>query len=272
MKKLYSIGETAKIMGISTQTLRSYSNMKLVEPEEINTETGYRYYSFNQLHFIDRIKYLRHLGISLKDIADVLNNGKPERLLYYLEKQKQNVAKQIHDLTELIEELDWYATYFKQLKKIHLKGVPYIRQIEERYVIYVSYIKENPKQDYLSQENKEYMEIQMMKLKNSLPYVHRRQWGLKIDFEQYLRKNIVPQQFFFFLKEKPKQWNEECMKIVPAGLYLCLWCENRYDIDNKLIKRFYETHTKPSYALALEFENSFINYAGCPYEYQSLIF
>ena len=211
MKKLYSIGETAKIMGISTQTLRSYSNMKLVEPEEINVETGYRYYSFNQLHFIDRIKYLRHLGISLKDIADVLNNGKPEKLLYYLEKQKQNVERQIYDLTELIEELDWYETYFKQLKKIHLKGVPYIRQIEERYII-------------------------------------------------------------FFLKEKPKQWNEKYMKIIPAGLYLCLWCENRYDIDNELIKNFYETHTKPSYTLALEFENSFINYAGCPYEYQSLIF
>ena len=72
MKERFSIGETAKLMGISSQTLRYYSNEGLLEPDYIDKKTGYRYYSFNQLHFIDRIKYLRSLQIPLSDIKTAL--------------------------------------------------------------------------------------------------------------------------------------------------------------------------------------------------------
>lgn len=271
MKKLYSIGETAKIIGISTQTLRSYSNMKLVEPEEINLETGYRYYSFNQLHYLDRIKYLRQLGLALKDIADILKDGKPEKMLYYLEQKKQDLGNQIVELNKKIGDVDWYINYFKQLQEIHIPRVPYIKKIEKRYIIYVPYKLCNYSKDILSQENKEYLETEMMSLKNNLPYAHRRQWGLKIDFQQYLNKKYKPKAFFLVLNEKPPKWNSEYMDIIPAGLYLCLWCREKLAIENSLVKEFYASHTNPLYAYALEYENSFTDYTKCPYEYQSLI-
>ena len=37
----------------------------LLQPKYTNPATGYRYYYVNQLHFIDRIKYLQKLGLSL---------------------------------------------------------------------------------------------------------------------------------------------------------------------------------------------------------------
>ena len=58
MKK-YSIGETAKMMGVSVNTLRYWINEGLIEPEVVDPDSGYRYYSFNQLHYIHRVKYLR---------------------------------------------------------------------------------------------------------------------------------------------------------------------------------------------------------------------
>lgn len=61
MKRLYSIGETAKLMGISVQTLRNYSNLSILRPYYINEQTGYRYFTFEQFHYIDRIRYLRTL-------------------------------------------------------------------------------------------------------------------------------------------------------------------------------------------------------------------
>ncbi len=274
MKQLYSIGETAKIIGISTQALRSYSNMNLVAPEEVNLDTGYRYYSFKQLHYIDRIKYLRQLGLSLKDIADILNNGKPDKMLFYLKQKKSDLTKQILDISNKIEEIDWYIDYFHHLNEIHMPTVPYIRQFPERYILYVPYTSKNPKKDYLAQENKECMEISMMKLKNSKAYPYRRQWGITIDFEQYLTNKFVPINYFFFLKEKPTAYSKNSMehiKIIPAGLYLCLWCKQKLQIQTNLVNQFYSMHQKPSYALALEYENSFISYENCPYEYQTLI-
>lgn len=88
MQELYSIGDTAKIMGISVQTLRNYTNMNLISPQHIDNETGYRYYSFKQFHYIDRIKYLRSLGMSLAEIAEILQDGKPENCFRILKRRK----------------------------------------------------------------------------------------------------------------------------------------------------------------------------------------
>ena len=92
MKKLYSIGETAKIMGISVQTLRNYSAFSFLQPAYINEETGYRYYSFEQFHIIDRIKYLRSFELPLSEIEEIMMDGKRvEKIISFLENREINL-------------------------------------------------------------------------------------------------------------------------------------------------------------------------------------
>lgn len=93
MKNLYTISETAKILAISTQTLRKYSNAGLVRPQVVNQETGYRYYSFEQFHIIDRIKYLRKMDLSLQEIKDVFESDTPDRLMEHLNRKKKDLNK-----------------------------------------------------------------------------------------------------------------------------------------------------------------------------------
>lgn len=88
MKEYYRIGETASLMGITTQTLRFYDKIGLVKPIKID-QTGYRYYAYEQFHFIDRIKYLQSLGMPLDDIKEVMLSKKVERLLPFLDQQKK---------------------------------------------------------------------------------------------------------------------------------------------------------------------------------------
>lgn len=271
MKKLYSIGETAKIMGISTQTLRSYTNMDLVRPAVVNPQTGYRYYSYDQLHYIDRIKYLRSLGVPLKEISDILHSGKPETMIQYLQKQHHHLETEIEKLQTTLSEVAWYTDYFKQLDDVHLVGIPYAKKFPERYMMYTPYVRINEELDFLSEENKEYMEISMMRLKNNVPYLHHRQWGIAVDFKAYTENQFIPQQYFFFFKEKPPVWDESYMAVVPAGTYLCLWCESKMNIHAELVREFYQSHDKPTVAMALEIENSFNSYTQCPYEYQTFI-
>ena len=72
----YSIGEAARIMGISPQLLRFYCDNGLFAPEYIDPDSGYRYFTYQQLSYIDRIRFWRHCGISLKKLYQALKQLK----------------------------------------------------------------------------------------------------------------------------------------------------------------------------------------------------
>ena len=58
LKKFFSIGETAKIVGLTSETLRHYDRIGLVKPCKADEWTGYRYYSRQEIVKLDTIKAL----------------------------------------------------------------------------------------------------------------------------------------------------------------------------------------------------------------------
>jgi DNA-binding transcriptional MerR regulator len=55
--------------------LRFYDQLGLLEPAHIDAQTGYRYYSIRQLPRLNSILALKQLGLSLEQIAPLLENG-----------------------------------------------------------------------------------------------------------------------------------------------------------------------------------------------------
>ena len=49
MEKFYTIGETAKLANVTTETLRHYDRIGLISPCKTDEWTGYRYYSEREL-------------------------------------------------------------------------------------------------------------------------------------------------------------------------------------------------------------------------------
>ena len=74
MSKLFRIGDIAELFNLSVSTLRHYEKTGLVEPEYIDPQTGYRYYSTRQFEPLNTIRYLRALDMPLPEIADFLKN------------------------------------------------------------------------------------------------------------------------------------------------------------------------------------------------------
>lgn len=107
-KELYTIGETAKLLGVSTQTLRFYDKKKILSPVYIDSNTGYRYYSYKQFHIIDRIKYLQSFGLSLDEISVIIKEGTVDGLIPFLYKQKNNLFDEIQSAKEKIKDIEWY--------------------------------------------------------------------------------------------------------------------------------------------------------------------
>ena len=66
---LLTIGEVSKLSGVSIYSLRYYERINILEPALIDPESGYRYYSFDQLRLIEMIMFCVELDIPLKEFA-----------------------------------------------------------------------------------------------------------------------------------------------------------------------------------------------------------
>lgn len=66
---------------------------------EINPSNQYRYYQNTQLYYLDIIKSLKYLGLSLEEVKSVLTL-KPEELVVYLENQEKRIEEQFQRLNK----------------------------------------------------------------------------------------------------------------------------------------------------------------------------
>lgn len=75
----YSIGELAKLAGISTRTLRHYDAIDLLKPAYVE-ENGYRVYSEDEVKMLQQIMFYREFGITLEEIHAIVNSSEFDRL------------------------------------------------------------------------------------------------------------------------------------------------------------------------------------------------
>lgn len=70
---LFSIGEVSKITGMHIKSLRYYDRIGVFVPEYTDENTGYRYYSFDQLQSILAVRTCLGSGISLTRLENYKN-------------------------------------------------------------------------------------------------------------------------------------------------------------------------------------------------------
>lgn len=263
MKKFYAIGEVSKIMGVSVQALRYYAKINLLEPEYISPRTGYRYYTYEQFHFIDCIKYLQKFGFSLDEIRTILLRNDIDKLVTMLDQKKEDFQKQIRQLHDTIDMITWYHDYFIRSQK---ENKSHISHFPKRYLVVVK-IKEG--------ETKESYHIRLHKIKNSSELkneVYKRQFSLILSYTDFLEGKNNPTHIGMFLNNKPEKASRHVIEI-PEGDYFCMTshilCEQCNPYEAKIY--FRHLHCKPKLVLANEYENSLCEYTHCHYEIQILI-
>jgi DNA-binding transcriptional MerR regulator len=80
MRDRLTIGEVARLIGVTTKAVRHYHKIELLaEPER--SESGYRLYGADELLRLQRIRRLRSFGLSLKRIKTVLGETGDENSL-----------------------------------------------------------------------------------------------------------------------------------------------------------------------------------------------
>ena len=265
MKNYYSIGEVSKIMGLSAQTLRYYCSIDLLAPAYINLETGYRYYTYDQFHLIDRIRYLQKMGMSLEQIREVLIHNDIQSLQKHLEELEHNCEEQIRQLDDTLDTIRWYRDYF-DFEGREPQEYSYVKHFRKRYLVSVR-IRED-------EDNASY-HLRLASLRNrpemkDLSYM--RQYSMILDYDSLIENKLKRYHLGMFVKSAPKQLSENILEI-PEGDYFCFRSRILSEGWNPyLVNMFFsDRKKKPSLVLANEFENSLQEYHQCPYEVQILI-
>jgi DNA-binding transcriptional MerR regulator len=68
-----TVGDFSRITHLSVKTLRHYHQVGLLQPATVNPDTGYRYYSGDQVPAAQVIRRLRNLEMPVAEIRAVLN-------------------------------------------------------------------------------------------------------------------------------------------------------------------------------------------------------
>ncbi len=100
-REIYTISEFAKMTGVSTDTLRYYDKINLFKPTDIDSKTGYRYYTLKEFEEIGEIQTLQTLGVSLKEIKHHLENKTFFSSYMLLSKQYADIDRKIAELIQL---------------------------------------------------------------------------------------------------------------------------------------------------------------------------
>ena len=86
---LLKIGEVADFFQISVKAVRIYEKKGIITPAYVDPESGYRYYTPDQLHQLGALLELKALGFSLDEIKDILVGESSKEALYKAMQEKR---------------------------------------------------------------------------------------------------------------------------------------------------------------------------------------
>jgi len=104
----FRIQEFAKLAGVTVRALHHYDRLKLLSPAH-RSERGYRLYCHEDLGRLERILALRYLGLSLREIAALLNTpiGRgAEQLTVTLARQRAALSERRDGLDRVLRAIE----------------------------------------------------------------------------------------------------------------------------------------------------------------------
>ena len=131
-EELLSIGEFAKLRGVSVKSLRYYERVGALKPAYVNEESGYRYYSINQISDLDMVTTFIELGVPLKEIASTAALGYGQSEL--IEKGRELARERIGRAEAQLLQLDRYADEIAESQRFQSKK-RYEREFAERLLL-----------------------------------------------------------------------------------------------------------------------------------------
>ena len=118
METYFSVGEISKLTNVPIRTLRYCDKMGLLKPAYINKQNNYRYYSINQFIKIDLLKQCKLIGLSLKEIEELLKDEiTSDSMIKIIDKQRKVLDEKIKEMESIKAYINFLEGRIEESKK-----------------------------------------------------------------------------------------------------------------------------------------------------------
>ena len=224
MRKFFSIGEAAKAVHTTSETLRHYDRIGLVKPGKKDEWTGYRYYTEQDIVRLNTVRALQLMDLPLREIKKVLEYDDLEKIVDFLAQTEKKADEKIAALQYSKTKIQAAkADYEKKLRmRKNLNGT-LVKDFPER-VILLSDTLETPTLDNLWNYLEHFYE--------KVPQALRDRFSFE-DMAGIYTENGLTRLFALCTRYE----ETEGLKVLPKGKYLCANCteENREQTLRELV-------------------------------------
>ncbi len=258
MEKYFSVGEAAKAVHTTSETLRHYDRIGLVKPSRKDEWTNYRYYTEQDIVRLNTVRALQLMDLPLQEIKKVLEYNDLEKIVDFLAQAEKKADEKIAALQYSKSKIQLAkADYVRKLQGQKNPSGAFIKDISKR-VILLSDTLEAPTLDNLWNYLSHFYDKVTPALKEQFTFE---------DLAGIYTENGLSRLFATCIR-----YGEiDGLKVLPKGKYLCASCteENRKSILDELIDK-----AKTKYGVNPQFTVQLIVVSGIlhwNYEVQVLI-
>jgi len=152
-ERLFTIGELARMSGVTVRTLQYYDEQDLLKP--IITEGGRRQYNCEDVLRLEQILFLKSLGFSLGEINEkILNLNTSADFEKIFALQRNALTGQIEHLNNIVGMLDALITETKTVQAINMDRLIAIMESMKRgnpYSFVVRYFNDEQLKSFATQ-------------------------------------------------------------------------------------------------------------------------
>lgn len=224
MKKYFSVGEAAKAVHATSETLRHYDRIGLVKPGKKDEWTNYRYYTEEDIVRLNTVRALQLMDLPLREIKKVLEYDDLEKIVDFLAQAEKKADEKIAALQYSKSKIQTArASYESKLQGRQKFHGTFIREISER-IILLSDALEAPTLDNLWNYLSHFYDKVTPALKEQFSFE---------DLAGIYTENGISRLFAVCIRYA----DIDGLRILPKGKYLCADCteENREQMLRELM-------------------------------------
>lgn len=113
-KKFFSVGEAAKAVHMTSETLRHYDRIGLVKPSQRDLQTKYRYYTEQDLVRLNTVHALQQMDLPLQEIKRVLEYDDLKEIVDFLSQAEKKADEKIAALQYGKVKFNWQRQITKR--------------------------------------------------------------------------------------------------------------------------------------------------------------
>lgn len=136
----FKIGEFSKLMQVTIKTLRLYEQKGLLQPDEVDENSRYRYYKLSGMQRLVAIRNLQKMGFSLSEIKEILDSESHTPSVEQLDEKIIDCEQQLNILQGKLQFLLSMRDFRKKIndmekEKFSIQALPSIIVASHREVL-----------------------------------------------------------------------------------------------------------------------------------------